>query len=80
MKKLIVLALAFVMCGCKQYVRDYGIVEKVELEKSLFIDGYTSEYKVTVGTSFNGVWKARVVIYTNDLYQIGDTLRIMKRY
>jgi PBP1b-binding outer membrane lipoprotein LpoB len=41
MKKLILLLiLAFVMCGCmRQHIKDYGIVEKVELKEVTFTDG-----------------------------------------
>ena len=51
MKKLILfLALALVMCGCmKQHIRDYGVVEKVELEETKFTDnGKITKYKVTL--------------------------------
>ena len=78
-KLLLLLALVFVMCGCKQYITNYGVVEKVELQQMSFVNGYESKYIVTVGENFNGIWKAKVVIYTNDLYQIGDTIQITKR-
>lgn len=82
MKKLILLlALAFVMCGCmKQYIRDYGIVEKVELEETKFINGCpTTKYKVTLSEDFNGIWRKEVVLYTNNLYTIGDTVQVVRR-
>ena len=81
MKKLILLALVFVMCSCmKQYIKDYGIVKKVELKEVEYTDGSpTTKYKVTLSENFNGIYTKEVVLYTNNLYTIGDTVQVVRR-
>lgn len=83
MKKLILLlAISFIMCGCNMHphITDYGVVEQVELYESRKIStNYTTKYRVRVNTDFNAHWKCCVYLYTNDLYQIGDTIQITKK-
>ena len=77
MKKLILLlALAFVMCGClNQYVTDFGIVEGVEINNGL----YSGKYIVTISDDFNAHSKCKVYLYTDKLYKVGDTIQITKK-
>lgn len=79
MKKLILLlALAFVMCGCcNQYVTDCGIVEGVKINNG----GYPGQgtYIVTISQNFNAHWKFKAYLYTNKLYSIGDTIQVIKK-
>lgn len=63
----------------KQHIKDYGVVEKVELEEVKFTDGTTTKYKVTLSEDFNGRWIKEVVLYTNNLYTIGDTVQVVRR-
>lgn len=79
MKKLILLlALIFVMCGCyNQYVTDCGIVECVEINNGLFSGQGT--YIVTISKGFNAHWKCRAYLYTNELYQVGDTIYVTNK-
>lgn len=83
MKKLILLlALAFVMCGCNMHphITDYGVVEQVELYENRKVStNYTTKYRVKVSTDFNAIWKYNVYLYTNELYSVGDTIQITKR-
>ena len=83
MKKLILLlALAFVMCGCNihPHITDYGIVEQVELYKHKEVyTNYTTKYRVRVSKDFNASWKCVVYLYTNKLYSVGDTIQITKK-
>jgi uncharacterized protein YcfL len=83
MKKLILLlALAFVMCGCNTHphITDYGVVEQVELYKNRKAStNYTTKYRVRVSTDFNAHWIYCVYLYTNELYQIGDTIYVTKK-
>lgn len=83
MKKLIVLlTLAFVMCGCnvQPHVTDYGVVEQVELyENRKKSTNYTTKYRVKVSTDFNAYWKDAAYLYTNELYLIGDTIYVTKK-
>lgn len=80
MKKLILLALALVMCGCEQAVTDYGIVKKVELcEVTKLSTSYTTKYRVTVSGDFNAQWSTEVHLYTNTLFNLGDTIQITKK-
>jgi len=79
MKKLIILlALAFVMCGCcNQYVTDCGIVEGVEINNGVYSGQGT--YVVTISKDFNAHWKYKAYLYTNELYSIGDTIQVTRR-
>ena len=83
MKKLILLlALAFVICGCNQHphITDYGIVEQVEVHKNTKIStNYTTKYRVRVSSDFNTNWKLYVYLYTNTLYTVGDTIQVIKK-
>lgn len=81
MKKLILLlALVFVMCGCEQHVSDYGVVESIELFESTKVsNNYTTKYRVKVSKDFNGLWRDKVYLYTNELYSIGDTIQVTKK-
>jgi len=83
MKKLILLlALAFVMFGCNMHphITDYGVIEQVELYENRKIStNYTTKYRVRVSADFNANWVSHVYLYTNYLYQIGDTIQIAKR-
>lgn len=83
MKKLILLlTLAFVMCGCNMHphITDYGVVEQVELYESRKIStNYTTKYRVRVSTDFNAKWKENVYLYTNELYSVGDTIQVTKK-
>ena len=83
MKKLILLlALVFVICGCDMHphITDYGVVEQVELyEHKKISTNYTTKYRVRVSIDFNTNWKYPVHLYTNELYQIGDTIQVTKR-
>jgi uncharacterized protein YcfL len=83
MKKLILLlTLAFIMCGCNAHphITDYGVVEQVELyENKKISTNYTTKYRVRVSTDFNAQWKCTVYLYTNELYQIGDTVYVLKK-
>lgn len=82
MKKLIILSLVFVMCGCNMHphITDYGVVEQVELYESRKIStNYTTKYRVRVSTDFNANWKENVYLYTNELYSVGDTVYVTKK-
>lgn len=57
MKKIILLLLIILgICSCKQEVKDFGIVIKVELYNMKFSDGYKTKYKITIDKGFNAVW------------------------
>jgi len=76
MKKIILLfVLVFIMLSCTQEITDFGIVTKVELKKNSSINGYTTEYKVTV-KDFNAKWIDDVIVFTNELYIVGDTIKV----
>lgn len=76
MKKIILLlTLIFIMCSCEQKIIDFGIVTKVELKKSSFTNGYITKYKVTV-KDFNAKWIDDVIVFTNELYIVGDTIKV----
>lgn len=81
MKKIILLLLITLsICSCKQEVKDFGIVQKVELYNIKFSNGYKTKYKITVSEDFNAVWKkAKAVVYTNELYTIGDTIVVTNK-
>jgi hypothetical protein len=64
----------------RQHIKDYGIVEKVELKEVTFTDGSpTTKYMVTLSKDFNGRWLQGVILYTNNLYTIGDTIQVVRR-
>lgn len=81
MKKLILLA-AFVslmlMCGCKQRITEFGVVKKIELNESAF-NGFNYKYKVTVSNDLNASWMCNVILFTDELYKIGDTVKVTKK-
>lgn len=78
MKKLILLlALAFVMCGCNQYVTDTGIVVGVSVNRGLFKD--QGMYIVEINRHFNAHGERNVFLYTNILYTVGDTIQVIKK-
>lgn len=82
MKKLILLlALAFVMYGCMHpRITDYGVVRQVELfESTKNSTNYTTKYRIRVSRDFNAIWKCSVYLYTNELYSVGDTIKIAKK-
>ena len=66
MKKIILLlALAFVMCGCcNQYVTDCGIVEGVEINNG----GYSEQgtYIVTISKDFKIGDKVKIIIVKDE--------------
>ena len=73
----ILLLLALMICGsCTQSVTEFGVVEGVETYNGPF-EGYT--YLITISDDFNAHWRRKVCIYTNKLYQIGDTIQITKK-
>ena len=79
MKKLIVLII-FVLSlnSCSQKITDEGVVTRVELVHTELTKG-SYEYKLHVGNEFNGMWRiGDVIVYTNTLYQVGDTIKISK--
>jgi len=67
-----------IMCCCcfRQHVNDFGIVTSVEVKSSEFVYGKNKKYRVTVGQEFNTRFKASCYIYTDTLYQVGDTIKI----
>lgn len=71
----IAIILIITCCCCEQHVNDSGIVTCVKVRDSNF---YTKDkkYRVTVGQEFNTRYKARCYVYTNKLYQVGDTIKI----
>lgn len=69
MKKLILLALAFVMCGCIRNT-PYSIVTKVKKPKT---QDYNTSYKYVVTTD-NGLR-----FYTDETFNVGDTIQITKK-
>ena len=40
---------------------------------------YTTKYRITISTDFNAHWKFSSYLYTNELYQIGDTIYVTKK-
>jgi len=80
MKKIILLLLIILgICSCSQEVKEFGIVTKVELYNNTFTSGYTAKYKVSV-SKFNAVWRdIRAIVYTNELYTIGDTIVVTNK-
>lgn len=80
-KVLFLLALAFVMCGCmKQYIiEEYGVVEGIKCEEHRFVDGVSTKYVVTLSKELNGMWKKNVILFTNENYSLGDTIKITKK-
>ena len=76
MKKIILLfVLVFIMLSCTQEITDFGIVTKVELKNRSFTNGYTTKYKVIV-KDFNAKWIDDVIVFTNELYIVGDTIKV----
>ena len=77
-KVLISLLLVIATCSCKHINIPYGTVTCVE-EKA---GGYLSSrygYKVTVrGMDWTSA-SCEMILYTNDKYEIGDTLTIVKK-
>lgn len=76
------MSLVFVMCGCNvhPHITDYGVVEKIELYENRKIStNYTTKYRVTISTDFNAYWKLKSYLYTNELYNIGDTVQVTKK-
>ena len=83
MRKLPVLLITFVMCGCNMnpHIKDYGIVEQVELcEHRKVSTDYTTKYCVRVSADFNANWIHPVYVYTNELYSVGDTIQITVKH
>lgn len=79
MKKIILLLLImFSICGCTQEITDFGIVTKVESKKESFVNGYTTKYKVTA-KDFNAKWLDDVIVFTNELYIVGDTIVVTNK-
>jgi hypothetical protein len=75
MKKLILLlSLAFVICGCRPEIKEYGVITGIKR------DYYQSskEYKVII-KDLNHKTNLKVVLFTDSLYQIGDTIQIIRR-
>lgn len=83
MKKLIILlAFAFVLCGCNMHphITDYGVVRQIELfESTKNSTNYTTKYRVRVSRDFNAHWKCSVYLYTNEMYVVGDTIQVTRR-
>ena len=69
MKKLILLALTFVIYGCIPRT-PYSIVTKVEKSESQY---YTISYKYVVTTDNN------FRFYTDETFYVGDTIQITKK-
>ena len=64
-------------CGCfRQHVNDFGIVTSVEKKDPEFPFARDKKYRITVGQEFNTRFKTKCYIYTNKLYQVGDTIII----
>ena len=80
MKKIILLLLIMLsIYSCKQEVKEFGIVTKVELCDDVFASGYKAKYKVTA-SNFNAIWRGvEAVIYTNELYIVGDTIIVTNK-
>ena len=74
-KIFIAIILIITCCCCEQHVNDSGIVTCVKVRDSNF---YTKDkkYRVTVSQEFNTRYKASCYVYTNKLYQVGDTIKI----
>ena len=80
MKKIILLLLIiFSICSCRQEVTDFGIVTEVALKEQKFVNGYKTKYKVIVSKDFNAKWIAKAVLYTNELYIVGDTIVVTNK-
>lgn len=76
MKKIILLLLViFSICSCKQEIADFGTVTKVESKKTRFAGGYETNYKVTISS----IMLQDVIIFTNDLYIVGDTIKVINQ-
>jgi hypothetical protein len=74
--------LAIVVCGCNTHphITDYGVVEQIELYENIKVStNYTTKYRVRISKDFNAHWISTVYLYTNDLYQIGDTVYVTKK-
>jgi len=72
MKKLLLLCL--LLCSCTPELYDSGIVSEVSNRP-----GFSStKYRVTASLNAGG-YKREVIIYTNTLYQVGDTVKIVKK-
>lgn len=75
MKKLIILlALSFIMCGCRPEIKEYGVITGIKRDDYLS----SKEYKVII-KDFNHKTNLKVVLFTDSLYQIGDTIQIIRR-
>lgn len=73
----IVITLIITCCCCfRQHVNDFGIVIGVEEKDTEFIFAKDKKYRITVGQEFNTRFKTKCYIYTNKLYQVGDTIKI----
>jgi hypothetical protein len=78
MKKLILfLVLAFVMCGCNQYVTDTGIVVGVSVNSGPYKG--QGKYIVEINRHFNAHYERNVFLYTDTLYTVGDTIQVTKK-
>ena len=66
------------MCGCKQRITEFGVVKKVELNENV-INDFNYKYKVTVNEYLNATWKCDVILYTDELYNIGDMVQVTKK-
>lgn len=67
------------ICSCKQEVTDFGIVTEVALDEQKFVGGYKTRYKVIVSKDFNATWLVKAVLYTNELYIVGDTVVVTNK-
>ena len=74
MKKLLLLCL-LLLCSCTTpELYDSGIVSEVSNRPRFS----STKYRVTASLNAGG-YKREVIIYTNTLYQVGDTVKIVKK-
>ena len=71
------IAIIFIITCCcciRQHINDSGIVIGVEeINTNLYSN---KKFRITVGQEFNTRFKANCYIYTDTLYQVGDTIKI----
>ena len=74
--KICIAIILIITCCCciRQHINNSGIVTGVEERNTNLYSN--KKFRVTVGQEFNTRFKASCYIYTDTLYQVGDTIKI----
>lgn len=74
MRKIIILLFTLILISCEHTINDIGIVEKVEINSGSRRSNSRYYIRVNMGDYLTNY----ITIRTDHLYQVGDTVRLVK--